>query len=79
MRIKVLFFGPLRDRFGDELALQLEAGQSLADLRQRLGLGEAAGSVGVAWAVNMEYVPLETVLKDGDEVALIPPVAGGRR
>jgi molybdopterin converting factor small subunit len=79
MRIKVLFFGPLRDRFGDELALQLEAGQSLADLRQRLGLGEAAGSAGVAWAVNMEYVPLETVLKDGDEVALIPPVAGGRR
>jgi len=29
-------------------------------------------------AVNHTYVPPETVLHDGDEVALIPPVSGGR-
>jgi molybdopterin converting factor small subunit len=28
-------------------------------------------------AVNREYVKGETVLRDGDEVAFLPPVAGG--
>jgi molybdopterin converting factor small subunit len=28
-------------------------------------------------AVNMDYAPAATALRDGDEVALIPPVAGG--
>ena len=28
-------------------------------------------------AVNREYVGGETVLRDGDEVAFLPPVAGG--
>jgi len=29
-------------------------------------------------AVNHSYVPPETLLHEGDEVALIPPVSGGR-
>jgi molybdopterin converting factor small subunit len=28
-------------------------------------------------AVNMDYAPLATPLREGDEVAFIPPVAGG--
>ncbi len=28
-------------------------------------------------AVNMEYSEMDTLLKDGDEVAIIPPVSGG--
>lgn len=28
-------------------------------------------------AVNREYVDSETILRDGDEVAFLPPVAGG--
>ncbi|MCD6334569.1 MAG: molybdopterin converting factor subunit 1 [Candidatus Latescibacteria bacterium] len=28
-------------------------------------------------AVNWEYADPETILRDGDEVAVIPPVAGG--
>ena len=28
-------------------------------------------------AVNQKYVPNEVELKDGDEVAFIPPVQGG--
>jgi molybdopterin converting factor small subunit len=28
-------------------------------------------------AVNREYVPASTALNDGDEVAFLPPVAGG--
>lgn len=30
-----------------------------------------------AVAVNQEYVGLERVLIDGDEVAILPPVSGG--
>ncbi len=28
-------------------------------------------------AVNLEFVPPEYILKDGDEMGLIPPVSGG--
>jgi molybdopterin converting factor small subunit len=28
-------------------------------------------------AVNESYVPADQLLRDGDEVAFIPPVAGG--
>jgi molybdopterin converting factor subunit 1 len=30
------------------------------------------------YAVNQEFSTLKTELQDGDEVALIPPVSGGR-
>lgn len=29
------------------------------------------------FAVNREYAPPSTALRDGDEIAFIPPVAGG--
>lgn len=29
------------------------------------------------YGVNLEFVPPETLLQDGDEVVLIPPVSGG--
>ncbi len=29
------------------------------------------------FAVNSEYVPVESVLKEGDELVFIPPVSGG--
>jgi molybdopterin converting factor small subunit len=31
----------------------------------------------IAVAVNQEYAKADVVLKDGDEVALLPPVSGG--
>jgi molybdopterin synthase catalytic subunit len=49
-------------------------GDLLASLEGRLPvLRQARGLV----AVNHSYVQPETVLQDGDEVALIPPVSGG--
>ncbi|MCH7810282.1 MAG: MoaD/ThiS family protein [Chloroflexi bacterium] len=33
----------------------------------------------VRFAVNSEYVPASHPVRDGDEVALIPPVSGGSR
>lgn len=29
------------------------------------------------FGVNLKFVPADTLLKDGDEVVLIPPVSGG--
>lgn len=79
MRVKVLYFGVLKDGFGREgEALELAEGASVADLvaacRGRFG-GAAWESIAVA--VNQEYARASDVLKEGDEVALLPPVSGG--
>lgn len=80
MRIRALFFATYRDLAGAEaLDVELPPGATAADLvarlRQRGGL--AALPAEPALAVNEEHAPLSTGLADGDEVALLPPVAGG--
>ena len=40
-------------------------------------LAPDGGHARVAYAVNREYASRGTVLRDGDELALIPPVSGG--
>jgi molybdopterin converting factor subunit 1 len=79
MRVRVLYFGVLKDVAGHGRAeMELEEGSSVADL---VALHRGAGTVSVwdsiAVAVNQEYARAEDVLKDGDEVALLPPVSGG--
>jgi len=77
MRIRVLLFAGLREKTGTgEMILELPDGCRLSDLQGRLGLEKQTWSP-LAFAVNQSYVPSDTPLKDGDEVALIPPVAGG--
>jgi molybdopterin converting factor small subunit len=80
MRLRVLFFGVLRDRFGSEEQLQQFPGHSVAEILQYYRviapeLGDLWGSVAVA--VNQQYASGPTPLADGDEVALLPPVSGG--
>ena len=81
MRVRVLYFGVLKDVAGQSRAeMELEEGTSVADLlTQHRGLAMAAGSVwdSIAVAVNQEYARVSDVLKNGDEVALLPPVSGG--
>jgi len=82
MKVKVLFFGIAHDvtGFNQEL-VEVREGERLADLLGRYErrfppLGEMAGSlVGV---VNQEITSPEEPLKDGDEVAFLPPVSGGQ-
>ena len=80
MRIRTLFFATYRDLAGaGELDLELPRGSTAADLvrllRDRDGLDRLPAEP--VLAVNQEYAPLTTSLSDGDEVALLPPVAGG--
>ena len=57
----------------DEGADGVEAKMALVARYPRLnGLIDSA-----RLAVNQEYRPWETPLRDGDEIGLIPPVSGG--
>ncbi|PYP93442.1 MAG: molybdopterin synthase [Candidatus Angelobacter sp. Gp1-AA117] len=81
MRIRVLLFGQLKDIVGKpEETLDLAPGASLSDVVADYGHRFAqfqplAGSI--ACALNQEYAPASALLKDGDEVGLLPPVSGG--
>ena len=80
MRVDVLYFGVLRELMGaPQVSVEVAAEARVEDLLDWLG-GELSGQVRgtIAVAVNREYAGLETVLRDGDEVALLPPVSGGR-
>ena len=81
MRVKVLYFGVLKECFGAERdAAELAEGSSVEDLLYLLrgrAEGTAAAWSSMAVAVNREYAGRATVLQDGDEVALLPPVSGG--
>ena len=81
MTVRSLFFASYRDLAGTgELSVDLPAAATVADLVEHLRT--TVGSLGAlpaapAVAINMTYAPLHARLEDGDEVAFIPPVAGG--
>jgi MoaE-MoaD fusion protein len=81
MRVRVLFFGMLKDLAGKSTdVLDLENGASVRSLLlhyEALNPGLKQFLPSVAIAVNQEYAGLDTELKADDEVALLPPVSGG--
>ena len=81
MTVRALFFASYRDLAGaEELEISLPERAAVADLvRQLRGDGGSLASLpsAPAVAVNAVYAPLSTPLREGDEVAFIPPVAGG--
>lgn len=80
MRVRVRFFASYAEVFGrDEMALELRAGSTVADCVAALRADPLAARLPPSplVAVNQRYARPETPLADGDEVALIPPVAGG--
>ena len=79
MQVRILPFGVLKDSLGaDPFALDLPGGATVADLLARLGVqSPALESLGIAVSVNAEYAERNHVLRDDDEVGLLPPVSGG--
>ena len=81
MVVRALFFASYRDLAGRErIEVDLPDGSSAGDLIDQLRSSISAFSVlpsSPAVAVNLTYASLDTTLADGDEIALIPPVAGG--
>jgi MoaE-MoaD fusion protein len=74
VRITVRLFAGLRERAGWSRR-ELEGVARVADVWPALDLGDEPP--GLAYAVNRSYADRDTELRDGDEVALIPPVSGG--
>ena len=63
----------------DMLLLELELGTT-TDTLEKIIRDRADGKldgVSLGTAVNQKYIPDVVELKDGDEVAFIPPVQGG--
>ncbi len=81
MTIKLKFFAILHDLAGvRESALELPEGATVAiaaDAIARQFPTITKHLPRIAFAVNQEYRSKETVLREGDEIALIPPVSGG--
>jgi molybdopterin synthase catalytic subunit len=81
MRVRILFFGMLKDLAGKSSdGLDLPDGALVRDvlahyLLELPRIKESLASLAVA--VNQEYAGPETMLKSDDEVALLPPVSGG--
>lgn len=80
-RVRVLFFGAAREAAADEAELILREGATARTIFERVleqypDLRRFRSALLVA--VNQEYVrDLDVLLKDGDELALFPPVSGG--
>lgn len=81
VQIEVLYFALLRERVGRERELvEVAGGADVAAARAAIGAlhPELAPLLPrVQTAVNRTMAPDAQVLREGDEVALIPPVAGG--
>ncbi|MDH4142359.1 MAG: molybdenum cofactor biosynthesis protein MoaE [Chloroflexota bacterium] len=81
MRIRIRLFAIQRELAGTrEVALDLPDGSDIAaawDALVALHPAIAPGRDSVRFARNAAYADASTVLADGDEVAMIPPVSGG--
>ena len=77
MEITVLAFGPLAEDLGwKRHQLTLLDQHIVGHILQTLGLKEWKEK-GLITAVNGTHCDFNAELKDGDELALLPPVSGG--
>ena len=81
IRVRVLGFATAGEALGaGEIAIEMPAGSRVEDLRRRLDAdhpGLAPLWPRLAVAVDGELAAAATLLTDGCEVALLPPVSGG--
>lgn len=80
MKVKLLAFGIVRDVLGNRnIEMELEDDSTTADLRHRLEQQHPRLKeiLKYAIAINQTYIHEDVVLKDTDEIAIIPPVSGG--
>ena len=81
MTVELLLFAEVAEECGaDRLSMHCAEGATVKQLIDDVGKAHptiASRRDSIAVAVNECYVDVEHVLKDGDTVALIPPVSGG--
>jgi len=81
IRITIQLFAILRERAGvSDLTVHLTEPATVAHASKALVAKhpELADLLPrVAYAVNRDYARMDSLLADGDEVAVLPPVSGG--
>lgn len=81
MRVTIRLFARLRDIAGaPELRRDVSEGATLRDVWRGLAAEFQElerYTTSISGAVNEEYARMDARLKDGDEVAFLPPVSGG--
>lgn len=78
--VTVLFFGAARDAVGrEEVKLSLHAANAANAFQELLEHFPELRRFGrsLLFAVNQEYAQADREVKDGDELAVFPPVSGG--
>jgi molybdopterin converting factor subunit 1 len=79
--MKIWVFAGLAEALGESsITIDLTLPVKVADVRSALGeqYPEAKSALQLCFAaVNQKFANEETVIYDGDEIALIPPVSGG--
>ena len=81
MKIEVHFFSRLRDLSGlSRVDRELSDGQTIGDLLEVIYVECTSlreWDQHILTAVNEEYAERDYVLKEGDNVSIMPPVSGG--
>jgi len=79
VKVRLRYFAALRELLGrDREEREVAAGATpRALLLEILGPPRAAHAASVAFAVNSEHAAPDRPLRDGDEVAFLPPLSGG--
>ena len=84
MSVRVVFFASIREALGREvIELPASEGLRVSTLLEALaaalgdGVREILGAENVQVALNQSIVQADQAIKDGDEVAYLPPVTGG--
>lgn len=81
--VRIRFFAMLKRLAGtDSMDYDIKAPVTVGGLKERLGaekpgLSEILATRSLLVSVNQEFATDDTVVKDGDEVAFLPPFSGG--
>ncbi|MAV07047.1 MAG: hypothetical protein CMA29_04060 [Euryarchaeota archaeon] len=76
-KISILVFGPLREHIGNErIELSVVTKTTVRDVIKQFNL-EKWIELGLNAAIDGNICSLDSILHDGAEIALLPPVSGG--
>jgi len=74
MKAKIKLFATLRSGRFDIKEMDLAEGTTIFNIIEQLGIGKEEAAI---LFINGVHAELNTVIKEGDDVAIFPPVGGG--
>ncbi len=78
MKVKVLFFARSREIVGEREIIFETKGSKVSDvINELIKRHPALGNMKFSVALNRRFVRGDEMVREGDELAIIPPVSGG--